>query len=193
MVDWDWALDRAAARLRAIEPNRTFFYSSGRSSNEAGFVLQLLARAWGTNNVNNCSYYCHQATNVALKSTIGTGTSTVELADPSKCDLIFVFGANPASNHPRFIHKLQACRQRGGQVIMINPAREPGLVRFAIPKSPASMLKGGDWIASDYLQPRIGSDIALIKGLAKAVLALARRRPSRLPRCGLPEVCPGCD
>ena len=172
VVDWEWALERAAARLGSIEPNRTFFYSSGRSSNEAGFVLQLLARAWGTNNVNNCSYYCHQATNVGMKSTIGTGTSTVELEDLAKCDLIFVIGANPSSNHPRFIHQLQACRQRGGQVIMINPAKEPGLVRFAIPKSPASMLKGGDWIASDYLQPRIGSDIALFKGLAKAVLAL---------------------
>lgn len=171
VVDWDWALEHAAARLQAIAPHRTFFYSSGRSSNEAGFVLQLLARAWGTNNVNNCSYYCHEATSVALKSTIGTGTSTVELDDLSKCDLIFVIGANPASNHPRFIHKLQACRERGGHVIVINPAKEPGLLRFAIPKSPKSMFKGGDWIASDYLQPFIGSDIALFKGLAKAVLA----------------------
>ncbi len=171
VVDWEWALDRAAERLRATDPQRSFFYSSGRSSNEAGFVFQLLARAFGTNNVNNCSYYCHQATSVGLKTTIGTGTSTVELADLSKCDLIFVIGANPSSNHPRFIHKLQECRARGGDVIMINPAREPGLVRFALPKRPTSMLKGGDWIASDYLQPRIGSDVALFKGIAKAVLA----------------------
>jgi molybdopterin-dependent oxidoreductase alpha subunit len=55
-------------------------------------------------------------------------------------------------------------------VIVINPAREPGLVKFAVPKSPSSMLKGGSEIASDYVQPRIGSDIALMKGIAKAVL-----------------------
>src|SRR5690606_26237604 len=54
----------------------------------------------------------------------------------------------------------------------INPAKEPGLVKFAVPKSPRSMLRGGDEIASDWLQPRIGSDIALFKGLAKAVLEL---------------------
>lgn len=172
IVDWDWAFDHAALRLAKIDPYRTFFYSSGRSSNEAGFVLQLLARAYGTNNVNNCSYYCHQATSVGLATTIGSGTSTVELDDLDKCDLIFVWGANPSSNHPRFIHKLKACRDRGGQVIVVNPAREAGLVKFAIPKSPSSLLKGGDWIASDYLQPRIGGDIALLKGLAKAVLAL---------------------
>ena len=169
-IEWSEALEIAAARLKETPPDRTFFYSSGRSSNEAGFVFQLLARAYGTNNVNNCSYYCHQATSEALGSTIGTGTSTVELADLGRCDLIFVAGANPSSNHPRFIHQLKACRDRGGDVVVINPAREPGLVKFAIPKSPSSMLAGGSEIASAYLQPRIGEDIALFKGLAKAAL-----------------------
>lgn len=171
-VEWDWALDHAATRLRSVDPNRSFFYSSGRSSNEAGFLFQLLARVWGTNNVNNCSYYCHQATGVGLESTIGSGTSTVELADLGLADFLMVIGANPASNHPRFIHQLKAVRERGGEVVFVNPAKEPGLVKFAVPKSPRSMLAGGTEIASDYLQPRIGGDIALLKGLAKAVLAL---------------------
>lgn len=169
-LDWDSALDHAAHRLAETDPKRTFFYSSGRSSNEAGFLFQLLARAYGTNNVNNCSYYCHQATSEGLATTIGKGTATVELEDLTGADLIFVIGANPSSNHPRFIHMLKNCRERGGQVIVINPAKEPGLVKFAVPKSPLSMLKGGSDIASDYLQPRIGSDIAVFKGLAKAVL-----------------------
>ena len=169
-ISWDEALDRAARRLAQVNPQRTFFYSSGRSSNEAGFLFQLLARAYGTNNVNNCSYYCHQATSEGLATTIGKGTATVELEDLTGADLIFVIGANPSSNHPRFIHMLKNCRERGGQVIVINPAKEPGLVKFAVPKSPMSMLKGGSEIASDYLQPRIGSDIALFKGLARAVI-----------------------
>jgi len=171
-VSWDFAIAHAAAHLKTTDPNRTFFYSSGRSSNEAGFVFQLLARAWGTNNINNCSYYCHQATSEGLATTIGKGTSTVELEDLTGADLIFVIGANPSSNHPRFIHMLKHCRDRGGDVIVINPAREPGLVKFAVPKSPGSMLAGGTEIASDYLQPRIGSDIALFKGLMKAILAM---------------------
>ena len=169
-LSWDEAMEIAAARFSDTDPARSFFYSSGRSSNEAGFVLQLLARLYGTNNVNNCSYYCHQATGVALGSTIGTGTSTVKLEDLSKCDLIFVIGANPSSNHPRFIHQLKACRDRGGEVIVINPAKEPGLVKFALPKSPKSLLTGGDEIASEYIQPKIGEDMALFKGIAKAVL-----------------------
>lgn len=169
-LSWDEAMELAAQRMAATDPERAFFYSSGRSSNESGFVLQLLARLWGTNNVNNCSFYCHQATSVGLGSTIGSGTSTVELDDLNGCDLIFVVGANPASNHPRFIHKLIACRERGGEVIVINPAKEPGLVRFAAPKSARSMITGGTEVASDYLQPNIGGDLALFKGIAKAVL-----------------------
>ncbi len=169
-IGWDQAMAIAAERFSAIEPDRSFFYSSGRSSNEAGFVLQLLARLYGTNNVNNCSYYCHQATGVGLGNVIGTGTATISLEDLGKSDLVFVIGANPASNHPRFVHQLQHCRERGGQVIVINPAREPGLVRFAVPKSAKSMLSGGTWIASRYVQPNIGSDLALLKAVGKALL-----------------------
>ena len=169
-VSWEWALTYATEKFSTTEPSRSFFYSSGRSSNEAGFIFQLLARLYGTNNVNNCSYYCHQATSEALGSTIGTGTATVELEDLSHCDMVFVIGANPASNHPRFIHQLKGVRDRDGKVIIINPAKEPGLVRFAVPKSAKSMITGGTWIANEYLQPAIGSDIALFKGIAKSVL-----------------------
>ncbi|XOV85151.1 MAG: FdhF/YdeP family oxidoreductase [bacterium] len=170
-VSWSFALAQAVEQLRMTQRDRSFFYASGRSSNEAGFILQLLARLYGTNNVNNCSYYCHQATTEGLHTTVGTGTATVELADLQHSDCIIVLGANPASNHPRFIYQLQNCRQRGGEVIVINPAREPGLVRFAMPKSARSLIAGGTAIATQYVQPNIGGDIALLKGIAKSVIA----------------------
>lgn len=169
-VDWDWAIQHAADKLGAIEPEQSFFYSSGRSSNEAGFLLQLIARLYGTNNISNCSFYCHQATGEGLKNTIGTGTSTVKLEDIDRADLFFVIGANPASNHPRLMHKLIQLKRRGGKVIVINPMREAGLVRFAAPKMMTSMLKGGDDIADIYLQPKIGEDIALFQAIAKGLL-----------------------
>ncbi|WP_417766320.1 FdhF/YdeP family oxidoreductase [Spongiibacter tropicus] len=170
VVEWEWALSRAAEGLKAVSPNRSFFYSSGRSSNEAGFLLQLMARLYGTNNISNCSYYCHQATGEALGNTIGTGTATVELDDVAHCDLFFLIGANPASNHPRLLHKLIALRRRGGAVVVINPLREAGLVQFAAPKMLSSMMKGGDEVASIYLQPKTGSDIALFTAITKAIL-----------------------
>ena len=75
------ALDAIAGKLRATPPDETFWYFSGRSCNEAGFLLQLFARLYGTNNVNNCSYYCHQASGVGLTSVTGSGTATVALED----------------------------------------------------------------------------------------------------------------
>lgn len=173
-VTWEDAIDRATLRFRETNADRSFFYSSGRSSNEAGFLLQLFARLYGTNNVNNCSFYCHEATGVALAGTIGTGTATVELDDLQNCDLFFLIGANPASNHPRLLHQLKSIRDRGGKIVVINPAKEPGLVKFAVPKSPASLIAGGTEIASEFLQPHIGTDYLLLQGIAKAVLAQGR-------------------
>ncbi|MFK5855555.1 MAG: FdhF/YdeP family oxidoreductase [Bacteroidota bacterium] len=170
VISWEHALEKIIERYKATKPERSFFYGSGRSSNEAGFLLQLFARIYGTNNITNSAYYCHQASGVGLTSVIGTGTATIILEDIEKADLIFVIGANPPSNHPRFVTQLSNCRKRGGHVIVINPAKEKGLVRFAVPSDIKSMATGGSSIASNYIQIKIGGDIALLKGIAKAVI-----------------------
>jgi len=168
-IDWDEALERIAGKLKQTGPDNSFFYFSGRSSNEAGFLLQLFARLYGTNNVNNCSFYCHQASGVGLSSVTGSGTATIVLDDLDKSDLVFVIGANPASNHPRLMTTLMELKRRGGKVIVVNPLKETGLVRFKVPSSVRSMLFGTT-IADHYIQPNIGGDIAFFTGLAKAVL-----------------------
>jgi len=168
-VAWTEALTIAAEALQATAPTRSVFYTSGRSSNEAAFLLQCFARLFGTNNINNCSYYCHQASGVALQQAIGTGTATVTLDDLEHCDLVVVIGANPASNHPRLITQLINVRRRGGKVIVINPFKEVGLVRFRVPSDWRSMLVGSE-VSDLYLQPHIGSDIALLKLLLKGIL-----------------------
>jgi len=168
-ISWDEAFARIAEQLRAISPDQTFWYTSGRSSNEAGFLVQLFARLYGTNNVNNCSYYCHQASGVGLNSSLGTGTATLSLEDLEHADLVFVIGGNPASNHPRLMTSLMHLRRRGGEVIAINPVREMGLVNFRVPSDPRSLLFGSE-IASLYVQPHIGGDLALLSGVAKRII-----------------------
>tara|TARA_Y100000590_G_scaffold470635_1_gene667227 strand:+ start:2978 stop:5029 length:2052 start_codon:yes stop_codon:yes gene_type:complete len=171
IIEWDEALSCIGEQLSRTDPNRTFFYSSGRSSNEAAFLLQIFARVYGTNNVNNCSYYCHQASGVGLEKTIGSGTATVVLDDVKHADMIWVIGANPASNHPRYMTELLHCRRRGGEVIVINPLKEPGLVKFKVPSDWRAMALGDCDIASTYIQPNIGGDIALFKGVAKSLIS----------------------
>ncbi|HRX79770.1 MAG TPA: FdhF/YdeP family oxidoreductase, partial [Pirellulaceae bacterium] len=167
-IDWDEAIARITKRLKSLPPDETFWYFSGRSSNEAGFLLQLFARLYGTNNVNNCSYYCHQASGVGLTSSIGSGTATVVLEDVEHADLVFVIGGNPPSNHPRLMTTLTHIRQRGGEVIVINPVIETGLVNFRVPSNVRSLLFGIK-IATLYVQPDIGGDLALLTGIAKRI------------------------
>ena len=169
IIEWDEALSRIATKLKQTLPAESFFYSSGRSSNEAGFLLQLAARLYGTNNVNNCSYYCHQASGVGLSSVTGSGTATITLEDIDQADLIVLIGANPSSNHPRLMRNLVELRRRGGKVIVINPLREIGLVRFKVPSDVRSLLFGSK-IADIYVQPNIGGDIAFLAAVARLIL-----------------------
>jgi molybdopterin-dependent oxidoreductase alpha subunit len=170
-IEWSAAFERIEAQLKRVAPRETFWYFSGRSSNEAGFLLQVLARLYGTNNVNNCSYYCHQASGVGLSSALGGGTATVSLADIEGADLVFVIGGNPASNHPRLLRSLVHVRRRGGEVIVINPVVETGMVNFSVPSDVLSLLFGSK-VASLYVQPHIGGDLALLTGVAKRVVEM---------------------
>ncbi len=170
-ISWEDALGRIVRQLKKLTPDETFWYFSGRSSNEAGFLLQLFARIYGTNNVNNCSFYCHQASGVGLTSSIGNGTASVLLEDVEHADCVFVIGGNPPSNHPRLMTSLSKVANRGGDVICINPVIETGLVNFRVPSSPWSMLFGTK-IASLYVQPHIGGDLALLTGIAKRIVEM---------------------
>lgn len=167
-ISWEQSMDIMAEAIKSTPPQRAAFYSSGRSSNEAAFLLSSFARVYGSNNVMNCSFYCHQASGVALKMTVGSGTATIELDDLKHCDLVVLVGANPASNHPRLMTLLAELRGRGGQVIVINPLVEKGLEKFHVPSRPMSLLFGSE-IASDYIQVMAGGDVALFIGALKAL------------------------
>jgi hypothetical protein len=176
-VSWAEALDRAGAALRAARPEEVFFYASGRSSNEAAFLFQLVARAYGSANVHNCSFYCHSASAVALGQVYGSATASIGLDDLGRADLVLVAGANPASNHPRLVTQLVQLRRRGGKVIVVNPLRELGLVRFRVPSDWRSLVFGST-VSDLYLQPHVGGDVALFTALLKGIV---ERAPSIAP------------
>ena len=188
-VDWDEAFATIGGILQSFDtPDRVEFYTSGRASNEAAFLYQLFVRAYGTNNFPDCSNMCHEASGVALKQAIGVGKGTVLLEDFEKADAIFVVGQNPGTNHPRMLADLRRAAERGARIVVFNPVRERGLERFSDPQDKLEMLRGGsETIASDYLQPRLGGDLAAFRGMAKAVFsaddrALAEGKASILDR-----------
>ena len=172
-VSWDEALQVIGARLQALDhPDQAEFYTSGRASNEAAFLYQLFARAFGTNNFPDCSNMCHEATSVGLPQSIGVGKGTVTLEDFDHADAIFCIGHNPGTNHPRMLTTLREASRRGAPIIVANPLRERGLERFASPQDPVEMLTlAATKLASSYYQLRVGGDLAMLKGMMKALLA----------------------
>ncbi len=181
-LSWDQAFERAGAQLRTLaSPDQAVFYTSGRTSNEAAFLYQLFVRLYGTSNLPDCSNLCHESSGVALRQTMGITKGSVQLADFEKADAIFVIGQNPGTNHPRMLTALQAARRRGAEIVAINPLRERGLVSFAHPQEVGATLLGrGTEIATVYLQPKPGSDVAVLKGIMKHVLEAERRDRGRV-------------
>ena len=165
-IDWEDAFSLVATRLKALQsPNEAVFYTSGRTSNEAAFLYQLFCRAFGTNNLPDCSNMCHESSGVGLGQTVGIGKGSVTLEDFDHADTIVVIGQNPGTNHPRMMTALQGAKSRGATIIAINPLPETGLMRFAHPQKPLQMLTGGTPLADLFLQVNIGGDIALLKAL----------------------------
>ena len=152
-----------------IEPERVASYSSGRSSNEAAFLLQLMMRTLDSNNLADCSDLCHAPSTSALKQIFGTGTSMVSLKSLKATDCVVLAGSNASYNHPRLMNELIKLRDKGGKIIVINPVKERGLVKFASPAFLTSLFTGSD-IASIYLQPNPGSDVALFTGIQKYLI-----------------------
>lgn len=168
---WDEAFSLIARELNATNPDRTAFYTSGRTSNEAAFLYQLFVRQYGTNNFPDCSHLCHQSSGVALKETIGSGKGTVHLRDFDLADAIFVVGQNPGTNHPRMLSTLQKAARRGCKIVAINPLREAGLERFKHPQEIKGWIGRGTSLATHYLQVKINGDVAVFKGIMKEMLA----------------------
>ncbi|GHJ45718.1 formate dehydrogenase [Catellatospora sp. TT07R-123] len=170
-IGWDEAFTLAADHLRAIEPDRALFYTSGRTSNEAAFLYQLMARAYGTNNLPDCSNMCHESSGVALNSTIGMGKGSVTLEDVHRAKLIAVVGQNPGTNHPRMLSALELAKKNGAKIISVNPLPEAGLMRFKNPQKVGGLVGGGTPLADLHLPIRVGGDLALFQAIGSLLLS----------------------
>jgi len=170
-ISWDDAFELVAGELKALtDPNEAIFYTSGRTSNEAAFLYQTFVRAFGTNNLPDCSNMCHESSGSALTETLGVGKGSVSLADLGKADLILVVGQNPGTNHPRMLTALEKAKRGGVRITAVNPLPEAGLLRFKNPQNAAGLVGHGTPLADRFLQIRVGGDLALFRAFGKLLL-----------------------
>jgi formate dehydrogenase major subunit len=176
-ISWHDAFALISEHINATTADRCVFYTSGRTANETAFMYQLFARSLGTNNLPDCSNMCHESSGFALNPTIGVGKGTVSLEDLHHAKLILVIGQNPGTNHPRMLSALVECKKNGGKVVAVNPLPEAGLINFKDPQTVEGVLGGGVDIADEFLQIKVGGDLALLQALGHLLLKAEEREP----------------
>jgi molybdopterin-dependent oxidoreductase alpha subunit len=180
-VSWGKAFKLIADKLNGLDsPNEAAFYTSGRTSNEAAFAYQLFVRAFGTNNLPDCSNMCHESSGWAMGQTIGIGKATVTYDDFAKADLVIILGQNPGTNHPRMLTALEGTKRAGGSIVAINPLPEAGLRRYKNPQHARGIIGHGTDIADQFLQIRSGGDMALLQAISKKVFEAEDNNPGHV-------------
>jgi len=183
-ITWPEAFAMIAEELNRLDsPDQACFYTSGKTTNEPAFLLQLFARQFGTNNLPDCSNMCHESSGVAMVETLGVGKGTATVEDIESTDLIFIFGNNPGTNHPRMLTSLQKAKDQGAKIIAVNPLPEVGMMRVINPNPqdysnplelPFALLGKGQALADLYLPVRVNGDVAAIKGILKELFERER-------------------
>ncbi len=194
-IEWDDAYRLIADHLNALDSaDEALFYTSGRTSNEAAFLYQLMVRSFGTNNLPDCSNMCHESSGTALTESIGIGKGSVTVEDVTEADLILIAGQNPGTNHPRMLSVLEKAKANGAKIIAINPLPEAGLIRFKDPQKVHGVVGHGIPIADEFVQIRLGGDMALFAGLGRLLLEAEDAAPGTvLDREFIDAHCAGFD
>lgn len=178
LIEWDEAFDKIAAALNALpSPDQAVFYTSGRTSNEAAFLYQLFVRAYGTNNLPDCSNMCHESSGVALTETLGLGKGSVTLDDLHHAEVIVIMGQNPGTNAPRMLTALEKAKKNGAQIISINPLPETGLMAFRNPQEVKGILGSAIPLTDLFLQVKLNGDMALLQAIELMLWLEEERQP----------------
>lgn len=177
-ISWNAAFEKIATHLNSLaSPHEAIFYTSGRTSNEAAFLYQLFVRAYGTNNLPDCSNMCHESSGVALGESLGIGKGSVKLEDFYEAEVIMILGQNPGTNHPRMLSALQKAKAQGAHIISINPLPEAGLMGFNNPQQLKGMLHLTTPLSDLYVPVKINGDMALLQALEILLLEADKAAP----------------
>ena len=172
---WEEAYDRIVSEMERIReehgPDGMGFFGSSKTFNEENYLLQKIARRFGTNQVDNCTRMCHASTVWALRTSLGQGAMTNSMADLEEAaDVLWIQGANPGEQHP--IANSQYFRQavlEGATVIQVDPHKNKTTRSFKIDETERHQ----------HLQLNPGTDIPLLNIVIKTILERHEEEPEK--------------
>ncbi|WP_276929277.1 formate dehydrogenase subunit alpha [Ferroplasma acidiphilum] len=97
------------------------FYGGCQNSLEEVYLLQKLARALGTNNVDSCARVCHDPSAKALKEIVGVGAGSNSATEIPKAKVVVVAGESVTDSHPVLIQYFLEAKEKGTKIILIDP------------------------------------------------------------------------
>ena len=173
-LDWDDALAIVCHSIHETIPHEMAFFAAPHGlTNEVYYVLQKLARALGTNNVNLCSRHCRDASAAALKETLGVGAPSCSLADFISTDLLILCGVDLANDQPLTARYLRRAKQAGTQVAVVNPEPTYGMQSPRWPSLVSGALLGAG-ATDEFFSVQVGGDLAFINGVLKELIESKR-------------------
>jgi formate dehydrogenase major subunit len=152
-ISWSDAINEIGDQMLQIReesgPDSVYWLGSAKHSNEQGYLFRKYAAFWGSNNVDHQARICHSSTVAGVANTWGYGCMTSSFNDMHNARCMITFGGNPAEAHPvSMLHILRAKERNNAPYIVVDP-------RFT--RTAAH--------ATEYVQPRPGTDMAVIWGL----------------------------
>jgi anaerobic selenocysteine-containing dehydrogenase len=155
-VGWDEALQTLVAKFRTVQekygPQALGILSTGQLVTEEFYALgKLVQLGFGTKNYDGNTTLCMASAVSGYKRSFGSDGPPGAYEDLEIADVIFLFGANVADNHPILCQRLEANKNK----ILI--VADPRVTKTAM-------------IADVYLPLKPRSDIALINGLIYLLL-----------------------
>ena len=153
-ASWDEALDLVAERLRDVQTRHgkdaVAVFGGGGLTNEKAYQLGKFARVvLGTSQIDYNGRWCMSSAASAGNQAFGIDRGLpFPLADVEHADVVVLVGSNLAETMPPAARHLDRLRERGGQVVVIDPRVTPTGER-----------------ADLALQPVPGTDLALALGV----------------------------
>ncbi|MDY0285107.1 MAG: formate dehydrogenase subunit alpha [Bacteroidales bacterium] len=158
-ASWEEALSLIAEKFTSIREtygaDALAGYASAKCTNEDNYLFQKFFRiVIGTNNIDYCTRLCHASTVTAMLKAIGDGAGSNSIEDFETTDCLFVAGNNLIETHPVTATYVKRGKAKGMKIIVVDPKWTP-LVRYA----------------DIWLQPKSGTDVALINGLMYVIIS----------------------
>lgn len=159
-LSWEAAIELIGQRLNAIRaergPDAVAVFGGGGLTNEKAYSLGKFARvALGTSQIDYNGRWCMSSAASAGIRALGVDRGLpFPLADIEETDVLVLVGSNMAETMPPAARHLDRLREKGGQVVVIDPRQTPTAQR-----------------ADVHLAPVPGTDVALALGVLHLLVA----------------------